>query len=88
LFWPALLLLIKLYLVHFNLRESIEHFRPTTLSGPALMMTVMTYGADIGGMLGCLAALVTLCLSLRRPRGKHRKRHGRQRASDLPGSQA
>ena len=33
----------------------------------------MTYGADVAGMLASLAALATLCLSLRRPRGKHRK---------------
>ena len=35
--------------------------------------TLMTYGADIGGMLGGLAAMAALCLPLRRPRGKHRK---------------
>ena len=38
---------------------------------------LMTYGADIGGMLGGLAALATLCLPLLRPRGRHRKRRGR-----------
>jgi hypothetical protein len=37
------------------------------------MTTVMTYGADAGGMLASLVALATLCLSLHRPRGKHRK---------------
>ena len=39
--------------------------------------TVMTYGADVGGMLASLVALATLCLSLRRPRGKHHR--GRRR---------
>lgn len=38
------------------------------------MMTVMTYGTDVAGMLASLVALATLCLSLCRPRGKHRKR--------------
>ena len=38
-----------------------------------IVTAVMTYGADVGGMLASLAALATLCLSLRRPRGKHRK---------------
>lgn len=38
-----------------------------------MMTAVMTYGADVGGMLGGLVSLVTLCLSLRRPQGKHRK---------------
>jgi|HubBroStandDraft_6_1064221.scaffolds.fasta_scaffold1699840_2 hypothetical protein len=38
-----------------------------------IVTAVMTYGADVGGMLASLVALATLCLSLRRPRGKHRK---------------
>ena len=42
-----------------------------------ITVTLMTYGAAIGEMLGGAAALVTLCLTLRRPRGKHRKRRGR-----------
>jgi hypothetical protein len=41
------------------------------------LAAVMTYGADVGGMLASLVALATLCLSLRRPRGKHGKRRGR-----------
>jgi Domain of unknown function (DUF5753) len=46
------------------------------LMGGAMNMittTLMTYGADLGGMLASLVALATLCLSLGRPRGKHRK---------------
>jgi hypothetical protein len=39
--------------------------------------TLMTYGADLGELLGGLGALVTLYLTLRSPRGKHRKRRGR-----------
>ena len=39
----------------------------------AQMATAMTYGADVAGMLASLVALATLCLSLRRPAGKHRK---------------
>jgi hypothetical protein len=38
-----------------------------------IMTAVMTYGADAGGMLASLVALATLCLSLRRPCGKHHK---------------
>ena len=38
--------------------------------------TLMTYGADIGGMLAGLTALAVLLLPLRRPRGKHRKKRG------------
>jgi hypothetical protein len=41
-------------------------------------MEVMTCGADVAGMLGALAALATLCLSLRKPKGKHRKGSGRR----------
>jgi hypothetical protein len=37
------------------------------------MMTVMIYGAGASGMLSAIVALATLCLSLRPPRGKHRK---------------
>ena len=37
------------------------------------MACFMAYGADAAGMLASLVALATLCLSLRRPRGKHRK---------------
>ena len=39
-----------------------------------ITVTLMTYGADLGEMLGGLATLAALCLTLRRPRGKHRKR--------------
>jgi hypothetical protein len=39
--------------------------------------TLITYGADLGEMLAGLAALATLFLTLRRPRGKHRKRRER-----------
>jgi hypothetical protein len=52
------------------------------VGGPAagvmnnITVTLMTYGADLGEMLGGLVALMTLCLALRRPRGKHRKRRG------------
>jgi hypothetical protein len=42
------------------------------------MATVMAYGADAGQMLAGLAALATLCLVLRRPRGKHRRGAGRR----------
>jgi hypothetical protein len=38
-----------------------------------IVTVVMTYGADAGGMVASLVALATLCLSLRRPHGKHRK---------------
>ncbi len=45
----------------------------------------MTCGADAAGMLASLVALVTLCLSLRRPRGKHHKgRDRRESASAYP----
>lgn len=43
-----------------------------------ITVTLMTYGADLGQMLGGLATLATLCLMLRRPRGKHRKSAGRR----------
>jgi hypothetical protein len=45
-----------------------------------LIAAVMMYGADVGGMLSGLGALATLGLSLRKPRGKHRKRGDRGRA--------
>jgi hypothetical protein len=42
-----------------------------------IMATLMTYAAEFGEMLSGLVALATLYLTLRRPRGKHRKRRGR-----------
>jgi hypothetical protein len=44
----------------------------------SITVTLMTYGADLGELLGGLAALATLYLTLRRPRGNHRKRRGRR----------
>jgi hypothetical protein len=43
--------------------------------------TLVTYGADLGEMLVGLVALVTLYLTSRRPRGKHRKRRRRRPAA-------
>jgi hypothetical protein len=43
-----------------------------------IVTVVMTYGADAGGMLASLVALATLCLSRRRPRGKHRPKRRRR----------
>jgi len=42
----------------------------------SITVTLMTYGADLGEMLGALTALATLCLTLHGPRGKHRKKRG------------
>ena len=39
--------------------------------------TLMTYGADLGGMLGGLASLMALGASLRKWSRKRRKRRGR-----------
>ena len=50
----------------------------------SIVTAVMTYGADAGGMLASLVALATLCLSLRRPRGKHRRSAGRKSRSACP----
>jgi hypothetical protein len=43
-----------------------------------VMATLITYGADLGTMLASLAAVATLRLTLRRPRGKNRKAAGRR----------
>jgi hypothetical protein len=41
---------------------------------------LMTYGADIGGILGGLASLVVLGAALRKRARKHRKRRRRRAA--------
>ncbi len=50
----------------------------------SITVTLMTYGADLGEMLGGLAALVTLCLSLRR----HRRDRARRSRAAGPGQAA